>query len=131
RSRLSRAPASAQPPTARRSPSGDDLTSTDRSGIVRASMTVRARLAVVLGAAVAALAAGGGAAVACTNIHLGVTTPTVGPGGTIRFTISNLVAGATWTVGLAGGETVSGVASQDGAVSASVAVPDLGSSSRM
>ena len=92
-------------------------------------MTLRARLVVVVGVVAAALAGGGGA-LACTNIHFGVTTPNVGPGGTIHFTISNLVTGASWTVGVEGGGSLSGVAAQDGAVSGDLTMPDLGSSSR-
>src|SRR6266540_1805927 len=92
-------------------------------------MTLRARVGVVLAAAVAALAAGGGA-LACKNVHLGTSTAAVGPGGTIRFTITNLVAGANWTVSLEGGGTKSGVAAQDGAVSGELTMPDLGSTSR-
>ena len=92
-------------------------------------MTLRARLVVVVGVVAAALAGGGGA-LACTNIHFGVMTPNVGRGGTIHFTISNLVTGASWTVGVEGGGSLSGVAAQDGAVSGDLTMPDLGSSSR-
>src|SRR5215210_4761816 len=91
-------------------------------------MTLRARLGVVLAAAAAL--AGGGGALSCTNVHLGATTAVVGPGGTIRFTITNLVAGAGWTVSLEGGGTSSGVAAQDGVVSGELTMPDLGSTSR-
>src|SRR4051794_13052514 len=92
-------------------------------------MTFRARLVVVVGAAVTALAGGGGA-LACTNVHLGTSTPVVAPGGTIRFTITNLVAGAAWSVSLDGGPTRSGVASGDGAVTGELTMPDLGSATR-
>lgn len=66
---------------------------------------------------------------ACISVHLSVTTPAVGPGGTIHYSISGLEQDASYTVHLGSYALASGV-SDGGAIEGVFTMPDLGQSSR-
>ena len=91
--------------------------------------TMTSRFRVALLAMVAAALAAPGVGQACISVHLSVLTPLVGPGGTVRYSISGLESGATYTVQFGSYSVDSGVA-DGGGVAGTFTMPDLGSSPR-
>jgi hypothetical protein len=90
-------------------------------------VSLRLRLALVAALAAAVVGTGAGTARACSNLAFSITTLSVGPGGSVRFTISGTTAGAAWTVSISGyGAVKSGTATHDSVVD-SFTMPSLGS----